>query len=379
LKAQIIAIQPPLPDYSRLRQALLRYMQLAKEDSGEQLPIPQGVVLPGQQYEGTQRLAQLLSLVGDLPDDAVVPAGSDVYNAPLVEAVKRFQQHHGLPPDGRIDADTLDQLNVPLSERVEQIRMAMERYRWLNYNFRQPPIIINIPESRLYALNKENKLALSMLVDVGQDYDETRTPLLASNIEYLVFRPYWDVPFGIQRDEIAPQIGQYSDYLSGFDFEVVTSAGKVVTDGNVTSQELRQIRTGQLRIRQKPGRDNSLGLVKFVFPNRYDVYLHDTPVWGEYFAGSNRLVSHGCIHVKEPAQLAAWMLRDKPGWTLVKVQEAMHKGPDNVRVNLAKPQPVLIVYVTTVVQDDGSVYFYPDIYGYDAELHKAFTKGYPYS
>ena len=135
----------------------------------------------------------------------------------------------------------------------------------------------------------------------------------------------------------------------------------------------------QLHVRQKPGPDNSLGLVKFVFPNRYAVYLHDTPSWGKYFAAPDRNISHGCIHLKEPAKLAAWVLRDKPKWTLERVQQAMQSGQDDLRVNLTKPLPVLIVYMTAAVRDNKDIYFYRDVYGYDAELHDALAKGYPYS
>jgi murein L,D-transpeptidase YcbB/YkuD len=192
----------------------------------------------------------------------------------------------------------------------------------------------------------------------------------------LVFRPYWDVPLDIQRNEIVPELEQYSDYLSAFEFEVVGANGTIVTGGGVTTKQLEQIRAGKLRVRQKPGPDNSLGLVKFVFPNRYEVYLHDTPRWARYFADPLRNISHGCVHVQKPAELAAWMLRGKPGWTLEKVQAAMNDGPDNVRVNLTKPVPILMVYMTAVAREDGTVHFYRDIYGYDRELQEALTKAY---
>jgi murein L,D-transpeptidase YcbB/YkuD len=378
LEREIAALAPPLPGYSRLRSALVNYIKLAKEDDGEKLPVPAGRLAPGTPYQGVPRLTRLLRLLGDLPEDAETAAGSLIYAEPLVAAVTRFQNRHGLVADGGLDEATVDQLNVPLRDRVEQIRLALERYRWLRYDFPQPPIVINIPGFRLYALDAQSKVGLEMTVDVGQEYSNTRTPVLESNIEYLVFRPYWDVPFDIQRDEIVPNLEEYSDYLSGFHFEVVSPDGKVVTDGDVSDKMLEQIRTGRLRIRQKPGRENALGLVKFVFPNRYSVYLHDIPSWGHYFSDPSRNISHGCIHVKEPAQLAAWVLRDKPEWTLAKVQHAMTEGPDNFRVNLTKPLPVLIVYMTVVAREDGEVYFYPDIYGYDAELQQALAKGYPY-
>ena len=176
------SIEPPLPGYSRLQTALLKYLQLAQEDDGEKLPIPSSAVLPGTPYEGIPRLSRLLRRLGDLPETAVIPANSQIYDGPLVEAVKRFQERHGLHSDGGLDQDTLVQLNVPLSDRVAQIRLGLERYRELRYDFPQPAIVINIPEFRLYALNEEGKVSLTMTVDVGQDFIDTRTPVLQANI-----------------------------------------------------------------------------------------------------------------------------------------------------------------------------------------------------
>ena len=369
--------EPQFAVYSELQTALVKYMLLAKEDDGEKLPSPHGIVFFGTAYDGVPRLARLLRLVGDLPESAEIDANSRLYEGRLVQAVKRFQKRHGLRPDGYLTTDTLAQLNVPLSDRVMQIQLALERYRWLRYDFAQPPVIINVPGFRLYAFNDEGKVGLTMTVDVGQEY--TPTPVLENKIEYLVFRPYWDVPLDIQKDEIVANIKDDSNYLSAANFEAVTPDGRVVTDGKVSPEVLQQIGSGKLRIRQKPGLDNSLGLVKFIFPNQYSVYLHDTPSWGKYFADfAERDVSHGCIHLKEPAKLAAWVLRDKPEWTLERVQQAMQSGQDDLRVNLTKPLPVLIVYMTAAVRDNGDVYFYRDVYGYDAQLQDALAKGYPY-
>jgi len=275
-----------------------------------------------------------------------------------------------------INADTLTELNVPLADRVEQIRLALERFRWLRDDYPQPPIVINIPGFQLVALRKDGSIALTMTVDVGDEY--YRTPVFEGAIEYLVFRPYWDVPPNIQRKEIVPNIKDDPNYLSEDHFEVIAPDGKLVSDGKVSAEILQQLREGKLRVRQKPGPENSLGLVKFIFPNRYNVYLHDTPTWGHYFADPDRNISHGCIHLQEPAKLAAWVLRDQPKWTLERVQHAMRKGRDNFRVNLVKPIPVLIVYTTAAVGEDGAVYFYRDIYGNDRKLQEILAKGYTY-
>ena len=378
LESALADTEPQIAVYGELQQALVKYMLLAKEDDGEKLPIPHSIVFFGTAYDGVPRLARLLRLVGDLPESAEIDKDSRLYAGPLVQAVKRYQRRHGLRPDGFLTSETIKQLNVPLSDRVEQIRLALERYRWLRYDFAQPPVIINVPGFRLYALNEEGKVGLEMTVDVGQEY--TPTPVLENKIEYLVFRPYWDVPLDIQKDEIVSNIKDDPSYLSTANFEAVALDGHVVTDGKVSPEVLQQIASGKLHIRQKPGPDNSLGLVKFIFPNQYSVYLHDTPSWGKYFTDfAERDVSHGCIHLKEPAKLAAWVLRDKPEWTLERVQQAMQRGQDDLRVNLTKPLPVLIVYMTAAVRDNGDIYFYRDVYGYDAELQDALAKGYPYS
>jgi murein L,D-transpeptidase YcbB/YkuD len=377
LKSALANIEPTFTVYRELQEALVKYMLFAKEDDGERLPTPHALVLFGTQYEGVPRLARLLRLVGDLPESAEVAKDSRIYEGPLVDAVKRFQKRHGIRPDGYVTPETLDQLNVPLSERVEQIRLALERYRWLCYDFPQPPIVINIPGFRLYAFNEEGKVGLTMTVDVGGEY--TPTPVLEDKIEYLVFRPYWDVPLDIQRDVIVANIKDGSDNFSANHLEAVGADGKVVTEGPISDQILEQIISGKLHVRQKPGTDNALGLVKFIFPNKYSVTLHDVPQRKDDFADfTERAFSHGCIHLKEPAKLAAWVLRDKPEWTLERVQREMQSGQDNLRVNLTKPLPVLIVYMTASVRENGDVYFYHDIYGYDAELQDALTKGYPY-
>ena len=317
------------PVYDELKKALVKYMRLAKEDNGEKLPEPHGIGFSGTLYDGVPRLARLLRLVGDLPESAEIPADSRLYDGPLVEAVKRFQSRHGLRPDGYLTLDTIAQLNVPLSSRVEQIRLTLERFRWLRHDYPHPTIVINIPGYQLYVLSKDGSTALTMTVDVGDEYD--RTPVFEGAIEYMVFRPYWDVPLNIQKDEIVSNIEDDPNYLSEYHFEVIGADGRLVTDGKVSKEILQQIRAGTLRVRQKPGSDNSMGLLKFAFPNRYSVYLHDTPSWGDYFAGPDRNISHGCIHLKDPAKLAAWVLRDKPRWTLERVQQAMQTWPGQSR------------------------------------------------
>jgi murein L,D-transpeptidase YcbB/YkuD len=214
-----------------------------------------------------------------------------------------------------------------------------------------------------------------MNVVVGKAYGHD-TPVFSDTMEYVIFRPYWEVPYSIIRGEMIPHVERDPDYLAKKDLEVVDSRQNVVTAGTVTPEVLSQLRAGKLFIRQKPGPKNALGLAKFIFPNSYNVYMHDTPAT-EFFAKSRRDFSHGCIRLERPADLAAWVLRDNPGWTPERIHAAMN-GTTTQQVNLAHPIPVLILYATVIVLEDGVVHFYDDIYGHDAALDKALAQGYPY-
>jgi murein L,D-transpeptidase YcbB/YkuD len=373
--AVLAPIEPPYPGYRHTLQALQTYTGLAAKDDGEQLPPAKKTIVPGDVYPGLPRLTRLLRLVGDLPTDASVPADPAIYEGPLVDAVKSFQRRHGRDPNGRIDAVTLADLNVPLSHRVQQMRWTLERWRWLPDSYSKSPIVANIPEFRLRAYDKDFNIAVTMNVVVGKSYGH-KTPVFSETMKYVVFRPYWEVPYSITRAEMIPHILRDPNYLAEKGFEVVDSRQSVVAAGAVSSDVLSQIRAGKLFVRQKPGPKNSLGLVKFLFPNSYNVYMHDTPA-PELFAKSRRDFSHGCIRLEKPADLAAWVLRDNPGWTPERIRAAMN-GSETQQVNLVHTVPVLILYATVIVLEDGIVHFYDDIYGHDAALEKVLAMGYPY-
>jgi murein L,D-transpeptidase YcbB/YkuD len=375
IETDLAEVEPQFPGYKDTEAGLRRYLELARQDDAERLPVPAKGLDPGSRYEGIPRLTHLLRLLGDLPADAVVPA-DDVYQAPLVDAVKGFQKRHGLQPDGRLGPQTVKQLNIPLSTRVEQLRLALERWRWLPEEFPEPPVVVNIPEFRLRAYDDGGKEVLSMNVIVGRALRH-ETPVFDEEMKYVVFRPYWNVTPSIQRSEIVPAIQRDRNYIAKKNYEVTTQGGKVVTSGTISDEVLQQLRAGKLAVRQKPGPTNALGLVKLIFPNDYNVYLHSTPSQ-QLFSQTRRDFSHGCIRVEKPAELAAWALRGKPGWSLEKVRAAMQTGADNVQVNLPKPIPVLILYSTAVPEEDGSIHFFDDLYGHDASLEKALAKGYPY-
>ncbi|TXH63391.1 MAG: murein L,D-transpeptidase [Burkholderiaceae bacterium] len=325
LASAVERLTPPLAQYRQLREMLARYRRLA---SG---PAP-----------GT--LKEQLVAFGDLAAEA------DVND----EAVKRFQARHGLEADGVIGRATTAALAVPPARRVRQIELAMERLRWLPQRSGRPLIAINIPMFRLWAWDAdaaEASPALAMNVIVGRAV-RTQTPVFADEMTHLIFRPYWNVPRSILQNEVLPAMERDPGYLARHDMEMVPGA-----DG------------GAPRVRQRPGAKNSLGLVKFIFPNDADVYLHGTPA-RELFARSRRDFSHGCVRVADPPALALWLLKDQPAWTREAIEAAMN-GTRTQQVNLSAPVPVLLYYLTALVSpDDGLLHFPDDLYGHDAALER---------
>lgn len=376
VKSVLQDVEPPYEGYRRTERALQRYIAMAGEVHGGVLPVTKKAVAPGDSYIAVARLTDLLRRLGDLPEDVNVPLDSSTYAGSLVDAVKHFQVRHGLDSDGRLGKATFAQLNTPIIDRVRQLQLSLERWRWAPHSFPRAPIVVNIPEFELRALNDSYETELEMRVVVGQAYHH-QTPVFAADMNQVVFRPYWNVPQSIQRAELVPKLERDPTYLAKNRYEVVTPQGKVVSNGSVDQPMLAQLRSGKLSIRQIPGPENALGLVAFLFPNEDAVYLHATPAT-ELFTKSRRDFSHGCIRAEKPQQLAAWVLRDHPDWTPERIADAMN-GEKTIYVRLDKPIPVLIIYATAVALENGEVRFFADIYGQDAQLSELLAKGYPYS
>ena len=370
-------VEPQYYFYQRAEAALQTYLKLAANYPTETLPEAPRAVAPGDSYSGVASLATRLQLLGDLPQATVVDTSSGTYGGALVDAVKHFQNRHGITPDGKLGKDTVAQLNAPISKRITQLSDSLERWRWLPSSFAPLPVAVNIPGFKLRVFNPDHSVALTMNVVVGRAL-RTETPVFADLMKYIVFRPYWNIPPSIVRSEVAPGIAKDpGGYLARKDFEITDSTGKVVTGGAVSAEVLAQLRAGKLMVRQRPGPKNALGLVKFIFPNTNNVYLHSTPS-PELFDRSRRDFSHGCVRVQKPAELAAFLLKDQPNWTLDAVNAAMQSGANNRQVNLTTPVPVILIYMTAVVEEDGQVYFYDDIYGHDKSLNAVLAKGPPY-
>jgi len=366
-------IEPQYLGYKRAEAVLQTYQVLASQDHSEPLPDVQRTVTTGDAYSSTEHLDQRLRLLGDLPNPAAAIPNEGVYSKRLAAEVKHFQSRHGLTADGRLDKETLRELNTPLSDRVLQLRNSLERWRWLPADYPESPVIVNIPGFMLRVFSGDHQVAMRMRVVVGKALRH-QTPVFAKNMKYIIFRPYWNIPLDITRTDVVPGIRRNSHYLARKGFEVTDQTGRVITRGAVRASTLAQVKSGRLMVRQRPGPSNSLGLVKFMFPNEYDVYLHSTPA-PELFKRSRRDFSHGCIRVEKPEELAAWLLRDQPKWTLENIKAAMQSGPNNQQVNLSTPVPVLIVYLTAVIEENNEVSFFDDIYGYDTSFNNALAKG----
>jgi L,D-transpeptidase YcbB len=367
-------LAPPLPLYRALRDVLGRYRSLVLDPSLA-APNPTATpIRPGQPYSGLNTLRRLLVAVGDLPPE-VCARELSAYDDATADGVKRFQMRHGLAPDGVLGTSTQAALRVPLAWRVRQIELALERLRWLPHLGAERLVAVNIPMFHLWAwdsIPESGAPAFGMGVIVGRAVN-TRTPVFAEEMRYLIFRPYWNVPASIARHEILPAIERDSDYLRRENMEIVAGQGDDARPVAVSPTTLEQLRQGRLRVRQRPGSKNALGLVKFVFPNDENVYLHGTPAT-QLFSRARRDFSHGCVRIEDPVALAAWAPEGQDEWTREKVLATMN-GDDSRRVTLSRPIQVILFYITAVVMpDDGTIRFADDIYGHDRTLDRALVR-----
>src|ERR1700722_3529515 len=371
----IATVEPDSDEYRKTEAALAHYLDLAKQQAQaneEPLPTVTKAVSVGSAYPDLAGLESRLQLEGDLAPTTGTPQPPppSVFNATLSAAVKSYQHRHGITEDGTLTAQTIKSLNVPMNLRVAQLQDSLERWRWLPEPYLHARLMVNLPEFVLRGFDPDHKLDFTMRVVVGKVMGEHQTPVFTHMMKYLVFRPYWSVPVDIARKELVPHIETSRGYLASKNFEATNNKGIGQTDYTAN-----QVSQGAVMVREKPGPKNSLGLVKFIFPNQYDIYLHSTPAVS-LFERSRRDFSHGCSRVQKPVDLAVWVLQGQGGdWDLDKVQEAMNSGPDNKTVSLKTPLPIVIFYLTAIVAEDGRANFFDDIYGYDYEMQKVFEKG----
>ena len=379
LDKAINSMRPNNEEYSALQKELVRFRELVAK--GGWKAIPAGKALKRGQTDSPERIAAIRARleaegisVPEASSAASAPtsekngttsskgsasrasaskapssAGGAVFDEGLAGALAQFQSRHGINVDSALGKETLDALNVPAEYRLGQIAANLERHRWLPRSLGTRYVYVNVPAFQLQAFDK-GEPALDMKVIVGQEYEDKATPVFSDSMETVVFRPYWNVTPDIQAKEIEPKLASDPGYLEANDMEYWN-------DG------------GARRIRQRPGQKNSLGFVKFLFPNDFNIYLHDTPNH-ELFDKDVRAFSHGCIRVEKPAELAQWVL----GWDASKVDQAMREGADNRSVKLPTKIPVYITYSTAYLRD-GQFYFGNDLYHRDDNLVKALAQG----
>lgn len=339
---------PLNPQYKKLQEQLTNYLSLEKREGKDTIA---WVAKPLKKGDSTARIVQIkkrLQLLGDMePGDT-----SMRFDSTLFTAAKKFQHRMGLLVDGVIGNKMLAELNVPITQRVRQLLVNMERVRWMPAEKDTNYVLVNIPEYKLHVYDSGYQV-FDMNVIVGTAANNT--VIFNGTLKYIVFSPYWNVPESIVRKEIVPAMRSNRHYIEKNNMEITGYSN------------------GLPVIRQKPGPKNSLGLVKFLFPNNYSIYLHDTPN-RELFSLSSRSFSHGCIRISEPKKFAEYLLRDEKKWTTDKIDSAMHLSKEKW-VTLKKGIPVFVVYFTAWVDKEGLLNFRKDIYGHDAKMsEKLFIK-----
>lgn len=373
VKDTIASLTPPLVQYRLLREMLPRYRALAADRTLQNFPEePRRSVKPGETAPSLELLRARLVAQGDLAESGAPLSEGSRYEGDLVEGVKRFQIRHGLEGDGVLGPTTWAMLRVPLSWRLRQIELAMERFRWLPHLGERAFVAVNIPMFRLWGWDSvppSGAPSFEMGVIVGKALN-TQTPVFLEEMKYLIFQPYWNVPRSILEQEILPLLRQDAGYLARQDMEIVDGESDEARPVAPTVENIDRLARGDLRLRQRPGPKNALGEVKFMFPNDENVYLHSTPS-PSLFGRARRDFSHGCVRVEDPIGLAEWVLKDQPQWTRKRIQAAM-KGKPSQRVALTRPIRVVLYYVTAAVMPkDETIHFAEDIYAHDPRLEQA--------
>ena len=346
-------MRPEYPEYKDLQKQLTRFRQIVAKGGWDS--VPEGKALKAGNAASVERLTALrdrLRVEGydvDASNDSTKSKGTTVYDRGLAAAVAQFQREHGITVDSALGKQTVQALNVSATFRLGQIAANMERYRWMPRSLGDKYVFVNVPSFPLDAYD-DGKPVMNMKVIVGAEYKDKNTPVFSDSMQYVVFRPYWNATDSIAAKELWPKVEADPTFLDRNEYEIVNEGGKE-------------------RIRQKPGDKNALGLVKFMFPNSFDIYMHDTPE-DQLFAKDVRAFSHGCIRLQKPEEMAQWVL----GWTPEQVKNAMETGPDDRTVKLKQKVPVYIVYFTTFIRD-GRLYFGNDLYNRDSPLVAAMKNG----
>lgn len=362
-------LAPANAPYRRLRRALADYQRIAR-DGGWQ-PLAEGpAIKAGMRGPEVAALRRRLMAEG-WTTDAGRDGDADLFDPALVLALQEFQRHRLLDTDGVVGSKTRAALNVPVQERMRQLMLNMERWRWMPDDLGSFYVIVNMAAYELEVIDS-GSIALSMRVVVGKPY--RRTPVFSDRIRYLEFNPTWTVPVKIASQDLVPKEIADPGYLQKNGFRMFDGWSGGAQEIDLGSVEWTQYRGRRLpfRLQQMPGKTNALGRVKFMFPNKHDVYLHDTSA-PELFSRTLRSFSSGCIRVEKPRELAELLLRDTPNWDTAAIDRALADEKTKV-ANLAEPVPVYLTYRTAWLGEGGTPRFAPDIYDRDRDLYDALFK-----
>ena len=353
-------LEPQHPAYEEFKAILATYREIAAKGGWQELP-DGSALKAGVEDSRVAVLRDRLIVTGDLTEMA--SAGAQVFDEPLEQAVKRFQERHGLEADGAVGPGTRAAMNMSVEAKIDQIRVNLERARWVLHGLNDTFIIVNIAGFRTYVVKDDEDIWTTRSI-VGTPF--RKTPVFREDMNHLVFNPTWTVPRGILGRSILPKAQEDPSFLTEKNFTVVDSDGQQIDPKSVKWSKY-SAKDFPYQIVQAPGPNNALGQVKFMFPNKYAVYLHDTPE-KPLFERSERAFSSGCIRIDNPLDLAELLLRDNPDWDRKRIEEAVASGK-NQTVNLDNPMPVLLLYWTIDKRsEDGAILFMKDIYERDAKI-----------
>ena len=357
--------------YEQLVAALETYREIAAR--GGWTTVPGGeAITEGTTGSRVEAVIRRLAATADL-DSTMMADSTYEYTSSVSDAVSNFQERHGLAQDGIVGESVIQAMNVPATERVRQLELNLERWRWIPANLGGRYIYVNIPAFELHAFEGGSE-QLSMRVVVGEEYNDRATPVFSDTMEYVVFNPYWNIPQSIASEEILPKARENPSYLAANNYEIVTGWGEGAEVVSASAENMDLVESGSYRLRQEPGPENSLGQIKFMFPNQFDIYLHDTPA-EHLFDRADRAFSHGCIRVERPADLGAFVFTGSD-WTAQRIRDRIQSQERSVE-NLESPVPVYILYWTAFVDSEGRVNFRNDLYGNDQELAAALAEQAP--
>ena len=370
IRSTIDSLKPDYPVYLRLKSALAKYRRIQSSGGWEPIPEEGGVIRKGDRDPRIALLRQRLAFTDEV---SAISDDPEYFDEPLERAVKRFQTREEIDPDGVIGRPTLIELNYPVEWRIDQIRANLERMRWFLHDLPDRFVVVDIAGYSINYYNRNNQSNWKARTQVGDPY--TQTPCFKAEIQYMVLNPSWTVPPGIAKREYLPALRENPDYLNQTDLRIINSKGKFINPAGIKWERYTS-RAFPYKFYQKPGPTNPLGRIKFICPNPFYIYLHDTPET-EKFSESWRAFSAGCIRVENPLEFAALLLDSPKKWSLDKIKRSVDSGKTRT-LFLQHKIPVMFLYITVLAQQNGMIYFRDDVYGRDEAVIDGLNSGFEF-